>query len=406
MKRVLAVVLLILLAGLWTLRPAFAQGDDEPGNLIDTCVTDYDPEIDYFPDKVEFEYAEGVEVEYFNNYKIVRVLQPYPGAEEPLEYWLVQCGTPIPPADEMLERTQIIEVPAGDIIAMATSQLPQLDDLGLLDHLVGLDSFLWANTPAVRDLIDAGDLVEVGYGLEVNVELVLDTEPGLVMVSGYSPDDAPTVLMEADVPTAVNNDWLEPTLLARAEWIKFIALFYNQEARANEVFDAIVDDYEAVAALTADIPDEDRVTVLWNAYTTWGDVWNIPGQQTWVGALLADAGANYVLMDEAPDSSVPMDFETVYEAGVDAPIWVPNAFSVMTLNDLLAEDVRYADFAAVQNGMVFNDSGRLNENGGNDFWETGVAHPQLVLRDLVHIFYPDLLPDHELMFYVHLKPAE
>jgi iron complex transport system substrate-binding protein len=122
-----------------------------------------------------------------------------------------------------------------------------------------------------------------------------------------------------------------------------------------------------------------------------------------VGQLLRDAGVNYVLMDEVPEDSHDFSFEAVIESGLDAPIWIPNAFLVNTLDDLLAQDERYADFAAFQAGAVYNDTNRVNANGGNDFWETGVTNPHLVLQDLVSIFYPDLLPDHERVFYKKLR---
>ena len=143
--------------------------------------------------------------------------------------------------------------------------------------------------------------------------------------------------------------------------------------------------------------------MLWNSYTTFTDSWSIPGQQTWVGQLLADAGVNYVLMDQAPQASQDFSFESVFDVGADAPVWIANAFMVNKAADLLALDERFGDFAAFQNGSVYNDTGRVNAKGGNDFWETGVTHPQLILQDLVSIFYPDLLPDHELTFYVQLS---
>ncbi|MEO1182569.1 MAG: ABC transporter substrate-binding protein, partial [Cyanobacteria bacterium J06636_28] len=40
------------------------------------CVTNYEPDKDYFPNKVQLEYATGFSVDYFNNYKVVTVTQP------------------------------------------------------------------------------------------------------------------------------------------------------------------------------------------------------------------------------------------------------------------------------------------------------------------------------------------
>jgi iron complex transport system substrate-binding protein len=395
----------LLFVGVLAVVPVAAQ-DAPATNLTDSCVTAYDPDIDYFPEKVIFENATGVDVAYFNNYKIVRTLEPYPGATEPVTYVLLQCGTPAPDMADFADGTQVIEVPAGDVIAMSTTHLAHLETLGLLGNLIGVDTFAFINNPAVRELVEAGALIEVGAGTDVNIEVVLDAEPSLVMAYAFDQDDAPVVLREADIPTAINNAWLEPTLIARAEWIKFMALFYNAEAQATTVYDEIIAEYQATAALAATVPADERVTVLWSSYSIFSEAWLVPGQETWVGALLADANIDYILMDEATEGSVPFDFEVVYDTGLETPLWIPNAFGVNTLDDLLGMDARYLDFTAVQSGRVFNNTARVNENGGNDYWETGVTNPQLILRDLVAIAYPDLLPGHEPTFYVELTATD
>ena len=148
------------------------------------------------------------------------------------------------------------------------------------------------------------------------------------------------------------------------------------------------------------MPQDERLTILWN--TPFNNAWTVPSQESWVGQLLADAGVNWVLMDEAEGVNEDFAFEAVFEAGFDVPLWVTNAFQVSTLDQLTALDARYADFAAFEYGEVYNNNARENANGGNDFWETGITNPHLILQDLVKIFYPDLLPDHDLVFYQKL----
>jgi len=406
MKRLFTILLLLIVSGLLALLPAAAQDAAAPDvNLQETCVTDYDPNVDYFPDKITITDAVNFSVEYFNHYKVVTVTNAFDGAE-PFTYVLTQCGTPAPDAADFPDGTQFIDVPAGEIIAMSTTQLPHLTELGLVDKLVGLDSFLYVNSPEVRALIDAGKLVEIGSGAEVNVELVLDVEPDIVMTFGFNPaSDAHPVLIEAGIFTALNAEWREPTPLARAEWIKYTALFYNAEARAEAVYADIVSAYNEARELAASVPEDERPVVLWNTYSSFSEAWSIPGAQTYVGALIRDAGGVIALGEEAPEGSALLSFEAVYDGALDADVWITGAFGVTTLDDLLARDSRYADFAAVKNGNVWNNTKDLNENGGNNYWELGVTNPHLILQDLVAIFHPDLLPDHDFSFYLRLEPA-
>lgn len=378
----------------------------QEGNLTDSCVESYDPSVDYFPQKSTITYAENLTIEYFNHYKLLTVEAPYPGGD-PAVYLLVQCGTPTP---DDVEADQVVEVPVQTAISMSTTQLPHFAELELVERLVGLDSFFYVNTPAVAEMIEAGELVEVGggsSGTAVNVEVVLDIEPDLVLTYGYGDPqfDAHPALIDAGVPTALNGDWLENSPLGRAEWIKFTAAFFNKEGEAEAFFEDIVANYNGLAALTADT--EEKPTILWNSYTSFGDAWFISGAQSYAGQLLRDAGAVQVLGDDPQVAEavggVPFSFEAVYEAGLDADVWVPVAFAINTVDDLVAQDERYADLAAVQNGRVYNNDARVNANGGNDYFESAVLRPDVVLADLIAILHPNLLPDHELVYFRQLS---
>lgn len=404
MKKPLS-LLVLLLIGVFAIAPAAAQDAVVEGNLTEGCVTTYDPAVDYFPDKIEITAADNFAVEYHNSYKVVTVTDAFDTAE-PFIYVLVQCGTPAPDAADFPDDTQFIEVPAGDVVVMSTTVLPHFGELGLLDQLAGLDSFLYVSSPEVRALIDAGDLIEVGSGSGVNVELALEAEPDIVMTSGFDPAfDAHPVLIEAGIFTALIADWREATPLGRAEWIKYTALFYNAEAQAEAVYGEIATAYDAARELAASVPEDQRPVVLWNTFSSFSEAWSIPGAETYVGRLIEDAGGVVALGEEAPGDSANLSFEVVYERALDADVWITNAFGVVTLDDLVAQDSRYADFAAIGAGNVWNNDRDVNENFGNNYFELGVTNPELVLQDLVAIFHPELLPDHEFSFFRQMEAA-
>ncbi|MCG8351342.1 MAG: ABC transporter substrate-binding protein [Chloroflexales bacterium] len=367
-------------------------------NLTEGCVTDYDPDVDYFPAKITISDSTGWEIEYANNYKVITVLNPWRDADLQFRYVLVQCGTP-PPTD--VHDAQVIETPINTIITMSTTQLPHLNELDLLDRLIGVDNFRFINTPAVVQKIEAGELVEIGGGGEVNVEQAIDLEPDLIMTYGVGnpENDAYPKLIEAGLKVVLNSEYMETSALGRAEWIKFTAAFFNQEAAATTVYDTIAERYNEIAAQARNLSD--KPTVFTGA--PFQGTWYMPGGNSYVAQLLADAGAAYLWADDESTGSQHLSFEAVFESAQDADFWL-NTGSWQSLADGLAADERFAEFSAFQNGQVFNNNVRLNENGGNDYWETGVTNPHLVLADLLKIFHPELLPDHELYFYQQLEP--
>ncbi len=374
-------------------------GPAAPGsNLTEGCIGTFDPGFDYFPEKVAPAYAEGWSVTYHGHYKVLTLNNPWRGAAETFEYLLVQCGAPVP---DGYADTPVIEVPVRRVAALTSTVLPHLQGLGSLDRLVAVDRFDYINTAAVREMIDAGDVQEAGTGTGVNTEVLIDLDPQLIITFAYGNVDYDThpKLIEAGLPVALTAGYMETTPLGRTEWMKVTALFFNQESEAERVFGGIADRYAEMAALAAGV--EERPTVLVGIARR--ESWRVPGGNSYFARYIADAGGSYLWRDDESTGSVPLAMEVVFEVASEAEVWLPNTGSWFGADDILAADERYADLAAVERGSVYNNNARVNEWGGNDYWETGVANPDLVLADLIRIFHPDLLPEHEMMWFHQLQ---
>jgi iron complex transport system substrate-binding protein len=366
-------------------------------NLADSCVTNYDAKIDYFPEKIKLTHTNGFTIEYHNNYKVVTVKTPWQGAKDALQYALVQCGTPAP-AD--FKKEQIIEVPVKRFVSMSTTYLPFLDEMNLLDRLVGLDDATYVNNPKVAKLAADGKLKLIGFGAKVNVEQALDLNPDLIMTYaiGDTDSDAHPKLIEAGLKVVVNAEWLDTSPLGRAEWGKFLAIFFNHEAAAETMFAKTATAYEKLVTLAATV--KTKPTVFTD--TDYQGTWYVAGGQSFGAHFLADAGASYLWAGDKATGSSPLAFEAVFDKAKGADFWI-NTGSMTSLNELKAADARYADFAAFKNGNVWNNNARTNANGGSDYYESAIAHPDVVLADLIKILHPELLPDHEMVYYQQLK---
>jgi iron complex transport system substrate-binding protein len=366
-------------------------------NLTEGCVVEYVAGLDYFPEKATVEYSAGFTIEYFGHYKVLTVNTPYPGATESFQYALVQCGTPKP---QGFTEEQIIEVPVKSIVSMSTTYLPFLEQIGVLDRLVGLDDATYVSNPTVLKMAADGKLKTIGSGAAVNVEQALDLRPDLIMVySSGSPEyDAHPKLIEAGLKVALNAEWLDTSPLGRAEWGKFIAAFFNKEAQAEKVFDETAQKYEALKALAAKAASKPVVFVG----TPYEGTWYMPGGKSFAAALLIDAGATYPWADTTDTGSLYLSFEEVFDKAKDADFWLNVGF-VPDLKSLTNQDARFADFAAYQEGNVWNNDARTTPNGGNDYYESAVARPDVVLADLIAILHPELMKDHTLTYFRQLK---
>ena len=394
MSRHIAILLLLLLP----LIPASALD----GNIKDGCVSDFDADVDYFPDKIELRHAEKLTVSYHKHYKVVTVSDAFDSAPS-FVYALVQCGAPMPDEGILPAEAQVISVPAGNLISLSTTQLPPLVLLGLLDWLAGVGDAAYVSTPEIVEGVAEGAIAEVGFGASINIELALSLQPDLALTYGLNPaTDAHPVLLEAGILAALDASWRESSPLGRAEWLKFPALFYNLEAEATALHDDTAAAYDEALQLTADLPAEERPALLLNSFLGYADAWHIPGAESYAGQMMRDAGARLLLSVADSRESMPYSFEAVYDAALDADVWLTQAFGLRTMDGLLAQESRYADFAAFEAGAVWNNNADETPSGGNNYYEWGVTQPHVVLRDLIAIFHPQLLPDHEFAFYRQL----
>ena len=362
------------------------------------CVEEYDPSVDYFPVKVEPQYAQGFSVDYHNHYKVVTVRNPWRAATQTFQYVLVQCGTPTPAG---YPDAQVIQVPVERVVALSTTHLPHLDALDAVDQLVGVSRFHQVNTPSIRRKIDRKELVAVDSGQNLNIEALLDSEPDLVLTFGTGDPQRDTYpkLLELGIPVGIVAEYMEATPLGQSEWLKFTALFLNREAQAEQVFTEIAQEYQALVELAQAATDRPQVFTGFSLDGTW----YVPAGQSFVSQFIQDAGADYLWAAEPGAGSVPFAFETVFDQAQNADFWINVGNDWHTHQDAIAADPRYGNFKAFDREQIFNNNAKLNATGGNDYWESGVLNPQVILADLIYIFHPELLPNHELVYYQKLE---
>ncbi|MDO5066650.1 MAG: ABC transporter substrate-binding protein [Propionibacteriaceae bacterium] len=391
--------LTVLLAGCTPQNPTPSPGQSPSAAMgADGCLTSYDPAADYFPDKVTFSHAGGITVEYHGSYKKVTVTEPVAGAD-PETYVLVQCGaTPELSAD--LADAQRVNIPVKRAVTSSTTQIPAFELLGVTDALAGVGTPQLVSSETVSKRIADGAVVGISDASGVlNIETIAAAEPDVFISSG-TPDPAHDKLRELKIPVLGNSEWLESSPLGRAEWLKFTALLTNTEAKANEVFTTIESDYEAVRAKVADVTE--RPSVFTGA--PYEGEWYKAGGRSYAAQLLADAGMTYVFADDEANGSQPVAIEVMLEAAADADLWVNADYTGLWADSSAIEavDPRLMELKAAKQGQVHNPVLRINEAGGNDYWEQGVVRPDLVLRDLAKIAHPELFADVEFVFYSQL----
>ncbi|MCP4751279.1 MAG: ABC transporter substrate-binding protein [Proteobacteria bacterium] len=369
----------------------------DPKTEAGECVKNYDPAVDYFPEKAGLEHARGFSIDYFSNYKVIKVLNPWRNSRTTFTYLLVQCGTPVP---DGFEGATVVEIPVRRVVTLSTTTLPVFDQLGLLDRLVGIGDFKLIYNPKILNLIRHGKLEEIGWNENINVERLVSLNPDVMITYGVNNParDRFAKLRELEIKVVVDAGYMENTPLGRAEWIKFFAAFFNREKQAERLFADIDKQYKKYRRLARHVRNK-PVVFTGNNFK---GLWYMPGGRSYFAAFLRDAGTRYLWADDQSTGSLHLDFEYVLEKSYKADYWLHPGNS-RSVEEVVALDSRYKYFPALANGRTYNNTARMSRGGGNDFWETGFANPHLILADLIRIFHPELLPDHELIWYRKLE---
>jgi len=347
-------------------------------------------------EQVTIDYAKNFTLEYKDGYELLTVTTPWEGAAEPFQYALVPEGTEV---SDDLGDALVVHTPIKSFVSLSTTFLPFLEQIDELSSLVAVDSADYTYNPTIPAWVESGMVQTVGSGSMVDVEKLVELEPDVIMANAFGSEwDTHPALEAAGLPVIINADYLEQNPLGRAEWGKFIAAFYDKEAEIDEIFDAMVERYDAAKALTQDLTE--KKTVLVN--TPYEGSWSMPGVDSYATIFLTDAGAEYLFNDIPGYYSQTLDFETVFERAKEANVWI-NVGMATDLASLAAMDERLADFDAYQSGEVYNNNARTTAMGGSDYFESGVANPDVILLDMIKILYPELVPDHTFFYYQQLQ---
>lgn len=291
---------------------------------------------------------------------------------------------------------QVLRGDARRIVAMSTTHVAMLDVLGAADRIVGLSGKDFVSAPSVRARLDS--IAEIGYDGNIDYERLVGADPDLVLL--FSVNGASAMepkLKELGIPYLYIGDYCEESPLGKAEWLMALAEVCGLRDKGRSVFDSIPIRYEAVRKRAESVAT--RPKTMFNA--PYRDTWFMPYNSSYALRLVRDAGGQPVYRDNNSRRSQPVSMEQAYLLTDKADVWLISG-TYRTARELRDALPRFADTRPVVSGRVFNSTLRSTPGGGNDYWESGIVNPDLVLRDLMKIFHPELVSE-PFVYYENLR---
>ena len=287
-----------------------------------------------------------------------------------------------------------VKVPIKSTICMTSLQLSNFTILNAHDVVKGLTGTKNLFNEDILQRVNDSRIVKIGMEGNFDTELVLAANPDVIFVSpskrgGYD------AIVGTGVTLIPHLGYEELHPLGQAEWIKFVAMFIGKEKEADAIFKGIESRYNDLKAkcqeLTANSP---KPTVL-SGEMHYGN-WHAVGGKNYLAQIFRDAGAEYVINDEETGGE-DLEFEKMYALGANADYWrilnsYPGEFSYEALK---ASEPRNELFKAYKEKKVIYCNMKQTP-----YYEISPVQPDVLLKDFVAIFHPELVePDYQPKYY-------
>jgi len=339
----------------------------------------------------KIKYAKGFDIQHFKDYTKLTIKAPYPNSKETFEFILTHSRT--------TTDLKTIQTPIKTIVVTSTTHIPMLELLNVEANLVGFPNTNFVSSEKTRSLISKGQIKELGHEENINTELLLDLKPDVVIgFSLNSNNKMFEVIEQFGIPVLLNGDWLEETPLGRAEWIKFFGVLFEKEKLADSIFDNIEKDYLEAKNIASKA--HKKPTIISGGL--FKDIWNLPAGESFAAAFFKDANTNYLWSNSKGKGSLSLNIENVFLKGKDAEIWVSPSFHT-SLSNLKEANAVYSEFKAFKSSAVYSYMNTKGETGGVLYFELSPTRPDLVLKDVIKITHPELLPDYNFTFFERLN---
>lgn len=297
---------------------------------------------------------------------------------------------------------ECIPFPLQRIICMSTSHIAYLDALGADSLIKGVSGSRYINNEKILNGIKTGKIIDVGYEASLDYEIVKSLNPDVVFAYGIQGSDNTYLekLKRYGIRVISLPDFLEEHPLGKLEYIKIFGYLTGEKELADSIFNERAEIYNTLCEKVNSLDNRSLIPVIVN--TPWKDTWYIPGKQSNFSHMLYDAGGYIVGAKEGEINASPHSVEEAYMLCMKAEYWL-NPGSISSTQELISINPLFTSVPPIKNNNIYNNTLRSSPGGGNDFFESGVVEPHLILEDLIRILHPGLLPDGEMHYYIKVE---
>jgi len=344
-------------------------------------------------DTLRLKYSTLLQIVRHEGYTEVSIRNPWRKGSVLHTYLLVPRSAAMPAG---LPQGTVVRTPVGRAAVFTTVHCSLLTTLGHSHRIVAVADLKYIKTPAVLQAVAQGRVADCGDGMSPVAEKIIEARPDIIMLSPFENSGGYGKLEDIGIPLVECAEYMEPSPLARAEWMKFYGLLLGAQSRADSLFAVVDSSYHALRHQAAQAgPGR---SVLIDKMT--GSVWYVPGGRSTLGQMVRDAGGRYPWADNRQSGSLALPFESVLQRAGQAQVWMFRHSGSLPASRqrLLAEHHGYRQLAAFQTGDVYacNVEQTL-------FYEETPFRPDRLLADFIRILHPAMPHLPPLRYYQKIE---
>lgn len=343
--------------------------------------------------EIRFDYAKLIRVWECDGFKKMEIRNPWDTTCLLQTYLLVDKTKDIP---ANCPDGVVVRVPLEKSAVFTTVHCSLIEELGTVNSISGICELEYITNPNIISLTQSGKIVDFGSSMSPDIEKIITVSPDAILLSPFNNSGGHGGLDKLGIPIVECADYMESDPLGRAEWIKLYGMLFGKESEADSIFSKVTETYTQIEK-EAQQETGSHPSLLYGLDN--GGSWFIPGGKSYMAKMFASAGANYIFGETTHSGAEPFAFETVYDKGCNADIWLILGTEVAdkTYKDLQ----RFSNFKSYKEKRVY-----ACNTTKTSFFDEIPFHPERLLKDLYVIFHSEKYDDVNEYLHYYRKLAE
>ena len=290
------------------------------------------------------------------------------------------------------------ELPFKKIILLNSSLLGYIEAINSENKIIGVSSPEYIYSEKVKNLIKSEKIKDVGSEQKYDIEKIIVLKPDVIFTN-YVPsfENTYSLLRKKGIKIIFFDEYLEQDPLEKSAYVKVFGELLGKFSESKKVFSEVKKNYDNLKNTALYATTKPKVLVN----EMYGNEWFLAGGKSNLAQFIKDANATYILADNQETRGVPLSFEEVFVRAKDAKYWV-NVSNHLDKKELLQINASYAKMNVFTGGNLYSVTGKITGKS-NDYFESGLVRADLVLKDYIKIFHPELLRDYNLTYMKKLK---